>query len=82
MAENYGQVDLDIYYYFIISIYVDVHISALPFFAELLLRTICTVHFSGRELCRIRCIIYDIVSIHVDVQFSAIPFFDSHIFFN
>jgi hypothetical protein len=31
VAENYGQVDLDIYYYFIISIYVDVHISALPF---------------------------------------------------
>jgi hypothetical protein len=32
VAENYGQVNLDIHYYFIISIYVDVHISALPFF--------------------------------------------------
>ena len=71
VAENYGPVDLDIHYYFIISIYVDVHISALSFLAESSLGTIFALHFSGRELCRIRFF----VSIHVDNHFCAIPFF-------
>ena len=80
MAENCGQVDLDIYYYFIISIYVDVHISALFFLAQSSLGAISSFafHFSGRELCRIRFC----VSIHVNNHFSAIPFLpESHIFY-
>ena len=80
VAENCGQVDLDIYYYFIISIYVDVHISALLFLAQSSLGKISSFafHFSGRELCRIRFC----VSIHVDNHFSAIPFLpESHIFY-